>query len=478
VHKIEIRIILSIVLFTVFIVALERYQLSENIMEQFIESKKSKNNLLVNTIVPIVSLNLSLGLEDAYKDYLKQIAAQNTDIEHIELVDINNNLIYKYIKDENIKAEPIKRDFLYSQKDIMDSITGNKIATISLKFSNQDYIDMIKKNRNITINISIVTLILLTVFLLLIKRVFKNLNKLTNDVLLYDPKKNNFDMRKSTDRDEVGLINNAIVSMVEKINLHTKILDELNTSLEDKVKKEVEKNRLQDLQLIQQSKMALMGEMISMIAHQWRQPLNIISLSTVKLETAVLLNSNISKGEIHNVSSEINKQSQYLSNTIDDFRYFYKPNKKPEAVKLEDVVEKSFSIIGASLVSSKIEIIKEYNSKEEIKIYPNEIMQVLLNILKNAQDNFREKKIKNPYIKVTTENRNISICDNGGGIPQDILEKIFDPYFSTKNEKNGTGLGLYMSKTIVEKHHNGILHVQNKHDDQEATTGVCFTIKL
>lgn len=473
--KIQTKIILSIVLFTIFIVGLERYQLSENILEQFIESKKSKNELLINTIAPIVSLNLSLGLDDAYKDYLKTIAKQNTDLEHIELKDLNNNELYVYGKFTNVQILDEVREvnhFHFTQKNIVDSITGDKLASIILKFSDKDYEDMIKKSRAITINISIVTLVLLFIFILLVKRVFKDLEKLTDDVLLYDPKKNNFDTARATSHDEIGFIHNAIISMVSKINLHTSVLDELNASLEDKVKIEVEKNRLQDQQLVQQSKMAQMGEMISMIAHQWRQPLNIISLNTTKLETSILLNHKISNEEIYNTTSEINKQSQYLSNTIDDFRYFYKPNKESVLVTLEDVVSKSLSIIKSSLVSLHIEVIEEYNSKEKIKLYDNEMMQVILNILKNAQDNFLEKGIENAFIKISTTNRRISICDNGGGIPKEIIEKIFDPYFSTKDEKSVTGLGLYMSKTIVEKHHEGRLHVKN-HDN-----GVCFFIDV
>lgn len=471
-YKIEMKIILSIIFFTILIVGLERYYLSENIMEQFIESKKSKNDLLIDTISPIVSLNLSLGLDDAYKDYLRTIAEQNSDVEYIKLIDARNKEIYKYIKDSSIKVEHEKNDSYYFQKEIIDSLTEDKIATIILKFSNKDYKNMIKKNRDITINISIVTLILLIIFVLLIKSVFKHLKELTDEVLLYDPKKNNFDLDKSTNNDEVGLIHDAIISMVEKINLHTTILDEVNATLENRVKEEVEKNRLQDQQLIQQSKMALMGEMISMIAHQWRQPLNIISLNTVKLETDMLLNNKISNEDIENITLEINKQSQYLSNTIDDFRYFYKPNKELEMITLEDVVLKSLSVIKASIINSNIELIEEYKSIERIELYDNELMQVIINILKNAQDNFKNEQTENPYIKITTQNRTISICDNGGGISEDIIDKIFDPYFSTKDEKVATGLGLYMSKIIIEKNHGGILHVENKGD------GVCFVIEI
>ena len=175
---------------------------------------------------------------------------------------------------------------------------------------------------------------------------------------------------------------------------------------------------------------------------------------------------------INNGLGTINELVQNLTTTIDDFRYFYKPNKKSVAINLKKVILKSLNIIKASLINNNIKIIEEYNSKEKIELYSNEMMQVILNILKNSQDNFQEKEIKNPCIKITTENRTISICDNGGGIPEDIIEKIFDPYFSTKDEKNVTGLGLYMSKTIIEKHHGGILHVENKDD------GVCFAIEI
>ena len=256
------------------------------------------------------------------------------------------------------------------------------------------------------------------------------------------------------------------------LEVSQKKLKDINATLEEKIKEEVEKNRLQDQQLVQQSKMALMGEMISMIAHQWRQPLNIISLTTVKLETDILLNKEISNENLCNITEELNKQSQYLSSTIDDFRQFYKPNKESSRVKLEEVVSRSLSIINASLEHDNIEVFHEYEDTQTFEVYENEMMQVVLNILKNAQDNFQKKDIKAPYIKIRTKNSTIEICDNGGGIPEDIKEQIFDPYFSTKDEKSVTGLGLYMSKTIIEKHHKGILDVENRDD------GVCFIIKI
>ena len=122
--------------------------------------------------------------------------------------------------------------------------------------------------------------------------------------------------------------------------------------------------------------------------------------------------------------------------------------------------------------NNSIEIVSDFQSQEKIPMYENEMMQVILNIFKNAQDNFNEKKVKNPKIEIRTKDKLLYITDNGGGISNDIIEKIFDPYFSTKDEKNGTGLGLYMSKTIVEEHHEATLTVEN------VDGGVCFSIDL
>ena len=255
----------------------------------------------------------------------------------------------------------------------------------------------------------------------------------------------------------------------------------LNINLEERVKVEVAKNKLQYQQMLNQSRQAQMGEMISMIAHQWRQPLGAISATSGNLQLKIELedfdfeSKNGVKEAIEYFTDRLENINGYVKNlttTIDDFRNFYKPNKKLVTVKLEDIIVKSLDIIKASLINDNIEIIEEYNSQELIELYDSEMMQVILNILKNSQDNFKEKQIQNPKITITINEKTISICDNGGGIPEDIVRKIFDSYFSTKNEKNGTGLGLYMSKTIVENHHHGTLIVENIYD------GVCFIIRL
>jgi signal transduction histidine kinase len=246
----------------------------------------------------------------------------------------------------------------------------------------------------------------------------------------------------------------------------------------DKVKKE-KHDRLQKQQMIQQSGLAQMGEMISMIAHQWRQPLSAISSTVATLQMQLILdNFDLESKEERDVAKEyfldkfenIASYVQNLTTTIDDFRDFYRPNKTSVRIKLDKVISKALKIIETFLVIDNIEIIKKYHSLERIELYESEVMQVILNILKNAQDNFKEKSIKHPYIKIKTKGNTISISDNGGGVQEDFLDKIFEPYFSTKEVKKGTGLGLYISKTIIEEHHNGRLSVKN------TQKGLCFTI--
>ena len=242
-----------------------------------------------------------------------------------------------------------------------------------------------------------------------------------------------------------------------------------------------------DKLLLVQSRMAQMGEMISMIAHQWRQPLAAISSTSIDLNVKIELETfNLEKEKgreecktyVTDRLKNIDGFVQSLSSTIDDFRNFYKPNKKTDFVLLYEPVSNAINIIKASFASDGIEIVETCQMhNKKVKLYANELIQVILNIFKNSHDNFKEKKTKDPKIIITCkcssdDKVTIEICDNGGGIPEDILPKIFDPYFSTKNEKNGTGLGLYMSKIIIEEHHNGKLTLVNTDD------GLCCNIEL
>ncbi len=243
-------------------------------------------------------------------------------------------------------------------------------------------------------------------------------------------------------------------------------------------------NRQKTNQLIQQSRFAQMGEMISMIAHQWRQPLSVIAATITAMQTKIEFGKieccttqemEQSSTYLLDHFSKINTNIQYMSQTINDFRNFFKPNKNATNFYLSDAFNRALSMLEQSFKSKSIEIKLNIDDLESIYCYENEVIQVLLNLLKNAEDALIEHKISKPKIEVFInkgdDTQSIIVIDNAGGIPDSQLEQIFDPYFSTKS-KNGTGLGLYMSKTIIEEHCQGELTAYN------ADHGACFVIKL
>ncbi|MDD2291418.1 MAG: transporter substrate-binding domain-containing protein [Aliarcobacter sp.] len=268
----------------------------------------------------------------------------------------------------------------------------------------------------------------------------------------------------------------AVIRDINKRKEMEQKLEVLTYSLEERVNEEIKKNQEKTKQLIQQSRLAQMGEMLSMIAHQWRQPLTAISATTNNLQLKILLNEEIDNYTLKEELELITNYSQHLSLTIDDFRNFFKPDKVKMSCKIEDIIEKSINIIKTSFESKNINLITNYNFNSEIFSYANEIQQVILIILKNAEDILMEKNIENKLIKINTFKENnfaiIQIEDNGGGIAMEIINKIFDPYFSTKKSKEGTGIGLYMSKIIIDEHCLGNLSAKN------STKGAIFEIKL
>ncbi len=259
----------------------------------------------------------------------------------------------------------------------------------------------------------------------------------------------------------------------------------INRDLEKKVKEEVDKNIQKDKKMLQNAKMAQMGEMISMIAHQWRQPLGSIASTAMNMKMKILMDSyDLSKQEdadeckkfFSDKLDDIDTFVQSLTNTINDFRNFYKTDKQSVHVKIKEPTLKALHIIQNSLKSDNIEVYDNFKSEARLNLFESEVMQVILNIFQNAQDNFKEHEIEKPLITINTYDVDdkvvLEICDNGGGIKESIIDSIFDPYFSTKHKKNGTGLGLYMSKTIIEEHHGGSLQAINREG------GVCFRLEF
>ncbi len=252
-------------------------------------------------------------------------------------------------------------------------------------------------------------------------------------------------------------------------------LEELNQELEKRVEQEVEKNLKKDAILIHQSRLAQMGEMISLIAHQWKQPLSAISATSSGLQIKIELDM-YDREFFLNSLIKIEEFVNHLANTIDDFSNFFKPTKIKKLFSLDEAVKKALNIATYSLSKNSIDVDINLQKGLKIKSYQNELIQVILNILKNAENILIKREVENPKIFVKVfqkgENKIIQIKDNGGGVEEKIKDKIFEPYFSTKATKNSTGLGLYMSKFIVEDSLGGKLLFEN------SANGAVFSIVL
>ena len=253
---------------------------------------------------------------------------------------------------------------------------------------------------------------------------------------------------------------------VRMIGFHTDITQQHQMSDEIRNTQEI---------MIAQSRHAAMGEMIGMIAHQWRQPLTIISMVVDNVSLDIDLET-INEEACRAGANEILTQVNYLSKTIDDFRDFFRPDKQREEIKIIDIMNEAYSMIESSFKNNNIEVEIINQSQSVISLYSRELLQVIINLLKNAKEALLSHTQKNRFIRIRIydegEETVAELCDNGGGIAPEVLPHIYEPYFSTKDEKTGTGLGLYMSKTIIEKHLKGTITVQNRDN------GVCFTIRL
>jgi signal transduction histidine kinase len=262
-------------------------------------------------------------------------------------------------------------------------------------------------------------------------------------------------------------IDDVLKDYENKVKSNAKELEELNESLELKVQIEIEKNREKEQLLVQKSKFIALGEMISNIAHQWRQPLSELSsiLMYIKFKYSI---KSLDEKTMNQKLLEADNVLEFMSQTIDDFRNFFMPKKEKEEFLLYKIIDVVINIVSSTLKNYDIKLEIDVDKEIVLKTYLNEYEQVLLNIINNAKDVLIEKKVKNPYIKIKAYAEEdgivLTIEDNGGGILIEPKGKIFEPYFTTKEDSNGTGIGLYMSKIIIDKNMKGKLRVRNTVD--------------
>ncbi|WP_121626634.1 ATP-binding protein [Poseidonibacter antarcticus] len=384
-------------------------------------------------------------------------------------------------------------EILKIQNNIVKDIVDDNKSEINIYIN-----DMIKQ---LTFVSFIMIIIVIIVALLMSRYISSKIEKLIMGTKKFS--NNEFGYRINVEsEDEIGDLEksfndmaskiNKLVNHQNKLNIHleesvkekTKELIKINEGLEEKISKVVRKNRQKDAQLIQNNKMASIGEMISMIIHQWKQPLNAISMINSSQELRALIGDN-TKEELKKDNIAIKKQIELMSSTMEDFRNFFKNNVKNEYM-VSKMIQKSINLI--QNIYNYQGIFIKYKEQEGFDKaltlgYENELIQVIINILNNARDavimNNSDIKVIEINCKVQKDELIISILDFAGGIDEEIKNKIFDAYFTTKDKNDGTGLGLYMTKTILEKV-NGTITVNNKNTliDNISYKGVNFIIKL
>jgi two-component system, NtrC family, C4-dicarboxylate transport sensor histidine kinase DctB len=268
---------------------------------------------------------------------------------------------------------------------------------------------------------------------------------------------------------ELNLLNRTLEQRVQE---QTAQLIELNQTLEHRVKEEILKNKEKQKILLWQSRMASLGQMLANIAHQWRQPLTELSLILFNLKKSAKKDDMEKLDEYYKESlSIINNMSQ----TIDDFSNFFNPNKEKEKFDLSVAIKESLVITKKLLQKEKIIVNKKFETVEVFGVL-NELSQVIINLIQNSSEAFKLKNIEKRNIDIKLEKNDkfamIKYIDNAGGASEKVIDKIFEPYFTTKHQSNGTGLGLFMSKMIIEKSLNGFIEVKKISD------GLEFFIKI
>ncbi|MGE0052058.1 MAG: ATP-binding protein [Arcobacter sp.] len=518
-HSIKRRLIITVTLTHVFLMSIFVYDLiseqKEFLKNQSNEQVTSLTKMIVRNSVSWILSNDYVGLEELISSISKY-----PNLEYAMIINKNGKIL-AHTQEEKINlylSDKLSTDFFDSKKiESKMLIQNNKILDyISPVFRENQHIGWVRiaLNQNINsqnieeifkeglffINIAIIVGYIFAYFLA--KNITKDLYTLMK--IAKQTATGTRNQRADISRkDELGVLAKDINNMLDKIekdekqleisnrelekdivklelmdskltllnkNLEKKVVEKtyelkkLNDNLKKEIEEEVEQNRQKDNMLFQQSKMASMGEMIENIAHQWRQPLSFISTSA----SGIKLNK-----EYHTLTDEILDEAienimnstQFLSNTIDDFRDFYKIDKIKDKFNVKEIIHKTLKLTTSRFTSRSIQVIEDC---DDVFVFgfENELVQVFINILNNARDELEKLPYEERFIFITIKKEKneayISLKDNANGIEPTILEKIFDPYFTTKGSDKGTGIGLFMSKEIIEKHFNGKIIAVNE----------------
>lgn len=448
-------------------------------------------------------INLSSALRGHLWDLREDLANElietimlNRDIKSITVIDTSSNKIFASSVKPALEGENLftfTKPIIHNQKTI-----GTLQLVITDYYVYEDIYALSKQFIYIFAGQLIVSFIIF--FGMLFYKILQPLNRLNQQAVFFA--KEDFSKKFIWQReDELGVVGrnfdaardellkaqqfsqNYKIKLQEEVDKKTKELKELNETLEQRVFEELEKNKKQNILLQQQTRLAALGEMMGNIAHQWRQPLSAITTRASALQLQEELGI-LKDNDIKETTDGILKSATFLSQTIEDFRDFLRTDKIKKEFIVEKVIYDIYNIIKASYEVSSITI--HFNIEKNLSYvgFPSELSQVILNILNNARDALVSNNIEQKFVSIDVIKNEkeilITIYDNAGGIPESIINKIFDPYFTTKDQQQGTGIGLYMSMQIIQDNFNGNLYVKNEEIEFESLqyTGAKFYIQL
>ena len=429
-------------------------------------SEEEKIELMLHTLNPIIALNISFNQEQQLNDIFNHLLKHEfIDIVHLQLA---TGQMKNYIATNQSST---RKKFIFHET-INDPFDNQEVAKLKIFYVNS-HLERINKEIIFLFLYMFLfaSVMFMMFFIFFIRKDVKSLAFIVTKLRSYVDSKTFEPIELKDASVELHTITDVLNDAVEKNVHYIEQLQRFNDELEDQVNIKVEELKKQEEMMIHQSRQAAMGEMLESIAHQWRQPLNVIGLSTAKLDIGYQLNT-LEKKDFHEAIETISYNINYMSSTIDDFRNFIQPNKEAEFFSPKKAFEDVLNILGAKIKNNLIEY--EVNCKDTIELYgvANEFTQVVIIMLNNSIDAIKsqkEKKIERDFkikVSITQENENgiIEISDNGGGIPENIIHSIFQPYFTTKFAAQGTGIGLHIVKNVIEKRMYGVIHVKNIED--------------
>ena len=415
--------ILFTITILIFILVLIFYYFFSN--KIILEKKKAQQ--ILDSQQNIIIITDGKNLNNANKQFFNFFNSYNS----IEEFKLEHNCICEMFIDLNDENYLIDKD--YDGKNWAEHILANPKKSFKAAMMKDNKIEHFVLNVNLTqFKNEIIPYVVVT------------LTNITSDI---------------KQKNELKNLNENLEYLVE---VKTKELQKLNESLEDRIKEEIKKNKEKDNILFQQNKIASMGEMLNNIAHQWRQPLSAISTSASSILLKKELN-NLDNESIDFLCSHILESSNYLSKTIEDFSSFYKQDEKACEFLLNEIITKDLELLKTKLISEKIEVHLNIDKKASILISENQFHQIILSLINNCIEALIENQKNNRLIIISFSNSVLSIQDNANGIKDEIIEHIFEPYFTTKHKSQGKGLGLYMVKTILENNMNYKIDVKNNY---------------